>query len=52
MEGLHFIFLLKKQKFYSTLSKIQDIEPNISHLVFCIFSLANSCFHTEEYFFA
>lgn len=35
---------LKNPKFYSTLSKIQDTEPNILHLTrdlpFCIFSLA------------
>lgn len=45
---------LKKPKFYTTLSKIQDTEPNILHLTrdlpFCIFSLANSCYPTEEYF--
>lgn len=35
--------------------KIQDTAPVILHLardlVFCIFRLAKSCLHTEEYFF-
>lgn len=54
IEGLRFISLIQKKLYYSTPCEIRDIGSDILHLsrdlVFRIFSLANSCFHTEEYF--